>query len=145
MWVRDVCNHLKAQGIISAILEPLAATAVPNKVVADALEDKNAKAIIIMIHHMDESLQSEYLNEKDPRRLWVTLEERFDILRESSLPDLEVKWQQLCFYDYASVLEYNSEALRIKSLMKFCQKNITDAMLIEKILSTFPVSNLVVS
>ncbi|KAK9932574.1 hypothetical protein M0R45_019806 [Rubus argutus] len=59
----------------------------------DALEAKNVKTIIIMIRHMNESLQSEYLNEEEPRRLWVVLEERFDNVRESLLPDLEVKWQ----------------------------------------------------
>ena len=92
-----------------------------------------------MIRHMDESLQSEYLNEEDPRRLWVALEERFGNVRESLLPDLEMKWQTLRFCDYCSVLEFNSEALRIKSLMEFCQRTITDAMLIEKTFSTFPI------
>lgn len=49
------------------------------------------------------------------------------------------------FCDYATVLEYNSEALRIKFLMEFYHKNITDAMLIEKTASIFPVSDLVVA
>ena len=151
-WVRDVRNHLKAQGIISAIREQPAAAPAQGAVAAtnaqanaDALEAKNAKAIIIMIRHMDESLQSEYLNEEDPRKLWVALEERFGNVRESLLPDLEVRWQLLRLCDYSSVLDFNSEALRIKSLMDFCLKPITDAMLIEKTLSTFPVSNLVVA
>ncbi|KAK9911205.1 hypothetical protein M0R45_035126 [Rubus argutus] len=179
-WVRDVRNHLKEKGIISAIREPPAAAAAPaaaaSNDAADAtpaqvaaraavaaavaraavaaavaraaveeLEAKNAKAIILMIRHMDESLQSEYLNEEDPRKLWVALEERFGNVRESLLPDLEVKWLNLRFCDYSSVLDFNSEALRIKSLMEFCQKTITDAMLIEKTLSTFPVSDLVVA
>ncbi|KAK9930890.1 hypothetical protein M0R45_018195 [Rubus argutus] len=176
-WVRDVRNHLKAKGIISAIREPPAAAAAPAaatapaaaasddaadatpaqvaaraavaaavaRAAAEVLEAKNAKAIILMIRHMDESLQSEYLNEEDPRKLWVALEERFGNVRESLLPDLEVKWLNLRFCDYSSVLDFNSEALRIKSLMEFCQKTITDAMLIEKTLSTFPVSDLVVA
>ncbi|KAK9933339.1 hypothetical protein M0R45_020539 [Rubus argutus] len=144
-WVRDVRNHLKAKGIISAIREPPAAAtasaaaasddaadATPAQVAACAavaaavaraaaeeLEAKNAKAIILMIRHMDESLQSEYLNEEDPRKLWVALEERFGNVRESLLPDLEVKWLNLRFCDYSSVLDFNSEALRIKSLMEF--------------------------
>ena len=176
-WVRDVRNHLKAKGIISAIREPsaaattsaaaappvaaasgaatdaapaqgatsAAAAAAIARAAAEDLEAKNAKAIILMIRHMDESLQSEYLNEEDPRRLWVALEGRFGNVRESLLPDLEVKWQNLRFCDYSSVLDFNSEALRIKSLMEFCQRTITDAMLIEKTLSTFPVSDLVVA
>lgn len=87
-WVRDVRNHLKAQGIISAIREPIAAAAFPAAfddaaaaasqaacATTNVLEARNAKTIIIMIRHIDESLQSEHLNEKDPCKLWVALEE----------------------------------------------------------------------
>lgn len=94
---------------------------------------------------MDESLQFEYLNEENPRRLWITLKERFGNIREPLLPNLEVKWKKLHFCDYALVLEYNSKVLRIKSLIEFCQKNVTDVMLIEKTLSTFLVFDLVVA
>ena len=73
------------------------------------------------------------------------IEQRFNNVRESLLPDLEVKWLNLCFCDFFSVLDFNSEALCIKSLMEFCQRTIIDAMLIEKTLSTFPVSDLVVA
>ena len=82
-WVRDVRNHLKAKGIISAIREPPAAAAATSaaaatgdavdaapaqgamsaataaaiaRAAAEDLEAKNAKAIILMIRHMDESL-----------------------------------------------------------------------------------------
>ncbi|KAK9930009.1 hypothetical protein M0R45_027069 [Rubus argutus] len=147
-WVRDVRNHFKGKGnhlghsrttcrrrslCFRAVpaaayrgrnrrlhLLQSAQSAAVARAAAEELEAKNAKAIILMIRHMDESLQSEYLNEEDPRKLWVALEERFR--------------------QY-----FNSEALRIKSLMEFCQKTITDAMLIEKTLSTFPVSDLVVA
>ena len=61
------------------------------------------------------------------------------------LPDLEVRWHSLRFYDFKSVIDYNSEVPRIKSLMEFCGKKITNAMLIEKTLSTFPVSALMVA
>ena len=64
---------------------------------------------------------------------------------DSLLPDLEVRWHSLRFCDFKSVLDYNSEALRIKSLMEFCGQKITDTMLIEKTLSTFPVSALMVA
>ncbi|KAK9943385.1 hypothetical protein M0R45_008995 [Rubus argutus] len=122
-WVRDVRNHLKAKGIISAIREPPATAAASSAAAAipaaatgaetddapaqaaqsaavaaaiacaavEELEAKNAKAIILMIRHMDESLKSEYLNEEDPRKLWVALEERFGNVHESLLPALEVK------------------------------------------------------
>ncbi|MDD0160908.1 hypothetical protein PSY24_23155, partial [Shigella flexneri] len=80
------------------------------------------------------------MNEEDPRRLWVSLEEIFGNVCNSLLPDLEVRSHSLRFCDFKSVLDYNSEALRIKSLMQFCGKDITDAMLIEMTLSTLMVA-----
>lgn len=108
-WVHDVRYHLKALGIISAIRQPIAAIATPavaddvaivaaaiaaatqaTRAKVDALEVKNIKEIIIKIRHMNESLQSEYLNEKDSYRLWVALEECFDNVHESLLPNRRV-------------------------------------------------------
>lgn len=151
-WVRDVLNHLKAQGIISAIREPVAATSLlaaagdavtattatqAARITADTLEAKNVKTIITMIRHMDEYLQFEYLNEENPKRLWVALEEWFGNFRESLLPDPEVKWLNLHFCDFFSILNFNSKSLRIRSLMEFCHKQITNAMLIDKTLYLF--------
>ena len=149
-WVRDIRQHLKADGILDTILEPSQDVLTVEQAQAleanrAALEANKAKAIILMTRHMDDSLQYECMNEEDPRRLWVSLEERFGNVRDSLLPDLEVRWHSLRFCDFKSVLDYNSEALRIKSLMEFCGKEITDAMLIEKTLSTFPVSALMVA
>ncbi|KAK9910275.1 hypothetical protein M0R45_034243 [Rubus argutus] len=77
---------------------------------AEELEAKNAKAIILMIRHMDESLQSEYLNEEDPRKLWVALEERFGNVRESLLPDLE--------HEKILVKNYNARLWELKLFRK---------------------------
>ncbi|KAF5179191.1 Retrotransposon protein, partial [Thalictrum thalictroides] len=94
---------------------------------------------------MDESLQLEYMNEKNARNLWVALEERFGNFRDSLLSDLEVRWQNLRFSEFKTVMQYNSEALRIKSLMHLCEKAITKDQIIEKAFSTFPVSTLMVT
>ncbi|PRQ45674.1 hypothetical protein RchiOBHm_Chr3g0494141 [Rosa chinensis] len=149
-WVRDVCQHLKAYGILDMILEPSQDVLTVEEAQAleanrAALEANKAKAIILMTRHMDDSLQYEYMNKKDPRRLWVSLKERFANVRNSLLLDLEVRWHSLSFCDFKSVLDYNSKALHIKSLMELCGKEIIDAMLIEKTLSTFPVSALMVT
>ncbi|MDG6146444.1 hypothetical protein NF717_12445, partial [Lactococcus formosensis] len=60
------------------------------KVNRAALEANKVKAIILMTRHMDDSLQYECMNEENPKRLWVSLEERFGKVRDSLLPDLEV-------------------------------------------------------
>ncbi|PRQ20469.1 hypothetical protein RchiOBHm_Chr7g0228491 [Rosa chinensis] len=94
------------------------------------MEENQSKAIILITRHMNDALRNEYLNEEDSRKLWVELEQRFGNVRDSLLPVLEVRWHSLHFCDFKSVLDYNLEALRIKSLMEFCEKNITDTMLI---------------
>ncbi|XP_062016360.1 uncharacterized protein LOC133732792 [Rosa rugosa] len=149
-WVRNVRQHLKADGILSRIQVPSQDVLTPQQAAAfeenrATREANEAKAIILMTRHMNDALSSEYLNEEDPRKLWVELEQRFGNVRDSLLPDLEVRWHSLCFCDFKSVLDYNLEALRIKSLMEFCGQKITDTMLIEKTLSTFPVSALMVA
>ena len=64
------------------------------------LEANKAKAIILMTRHMDDSFQYECMNEEDPRRLWVSLEERFGNVRDSPLHDLEVRWHSLRLCDF---------------------------------------------
>ena len=143
-------QHLKVDGILSTIQEPSQDVLTPQQVTAfeanrATREANEAKAIILMTRHMNDALQNEYLNKEDPRKLWVELEQRFGNVRDSLLPELEVRWQSLRLCDFKSVLDNNSEALRIKSLMELCGQKITDTMLMEKTLSTFPVSTLMVA
>ncbi|XP_062019294.1 uncharacterized protein LOC133735868 [Rosa rugosa] len=63
----------------------------------------------------------------------------------SLLPDLKVQWGNLRFANFKAVDEYNSEALRLTSMLRFCGQPITEQVLIEKTLSTFAVSALLVS
>ncbi|MDD0213406.1 hypothetical protein PSY81_23715, partial [Shigella flexneri] len=77
---------------------------------------------------------------KDARELWVALEERFGNIKDTLLPDLKVQWGNLRFADFKSVAEYNSEVLRLKTMLGFCGQPVTEQELIEKTLSTFPVS-----
>lgn len=136
-WVRDVRNHLTAGGILAAI-QPPNPDVIAQNVQAMAVTN-NAKALIMMTRHMVESLQLEYMNEENARNLWVALEERFGNIRDTLLPELDVRWNNLRFSDYKTVQEYYSEALNIRSQMLHCEKNLTDFEMIEKTLSTFPV------
>ncbi|KAL6135636.1 hypothetical protein ACLB2K_067863 [Fragaria x ananassa] len=69
---------------------------------------------------MEEALTVEYLVEKDPRFLWVALEERFNHQKAINLPQGRHDWQNIRFQDFKTVNEYNSEICRIRSLLKFC-------------------------
>ena len=89
-------QHLKADGILSTIQEPNQDVLTPQQAAAfeanrATREANEAKAIILMTRHMNDAFQSEYLNEKDPGKLWVELEHRFGNVRDSLLPDLEVR------------------------------------------------------
>ncbi|KAJ6290100.1 hypothetical protein OIU78_025923 [Salix suchowensis] len=142
-WVRDINNHLTAQGILTAI-QPPNPDVIAQNVPAMAVTN-NAKALILITRHMVESLQLEYMHEDNARNLWVALEERFGNVRDAILPDLEVRWNSLRFSDFKTVQEYYSEALNIRSQMHFCKKTLTDAQMIEKTLSTFPVDALLIA
>ncbi|KAJ6684180.1 ZINC FINGER CCHC-TYPE-RELATED [Salix viminalis] len=142
-WVRDINNHLTAQGILAAI-QPPNPDVIAQNVPAMAVTN-NAKALILITRHMVESLQLEYMHEDNARNLWVALEERFGNVCDAILPDLEVRWNSLRFSDFKTVQEYYSEALNIRSQMHFCKKTLTDAQMIEKTLSTFPVDALLIA
>ena len=138
-WKTDVENHLTSKGILPIIQAPNAG------LVFQRTPIKHAQAIILMRRHMDKALRLEYMSIKDARDLWVALEERFGNVQDSLLPDLKVQWNNLRFADFKSVAEYNSEALRLQSMLRFCGQPVTEQELIEKTLSTFPVSAIVVS
>ncbi|XP_061998811.1 uncharacterized protein LOC133716083 [Rosa rugosa] len=108
-----------------------------------APEDMKERAMIFIRKHMEEALKVEYLAEEDPRSLWVALEERFNHQRTIYLPEARHDWQNIRFQDFKTVNEYNSEICRIRSLLKFCGEELTEADLLEKTFSTFPPSCMV--
>ncbi|XP_024186344.1 uncharacterized protein LOC112191201 [Rosa chinensis] len=131
-WTQDVKLHLTANKMRSMIY---ADNIVP--------EDMKARAMIFIRKHMEEALKVEYLAEEDPRSLWVTLEERFNHQRTINLPEARHDWQNIRFQDFKTVNEYNSEIYKIRSLLKFCGEELTEAYLLEKTFSTFPPSCMV--
>ena len=114
----------------------------------DAIKNENttssqnrAKAMIFLRHHLDEVLKIEYLTTKDPLVLWNSLKERFDHLKMVILPKARYEWMHLRFQDYKSVHEYNSAMFRISSQLKLCGETVNDNDMMEKTLSTFHASN----
>nr|BAF36297.1 hypothetical protein [Ipomoea trifida] len=79
---------------------------------------QKAQALIFLRHHLNHDLKNEYLTEKDPFALWK-------------------------FQDYKSVIDYNSALHKIVSQLKLCKQEVSEKDLIEKTLSTFHASNLV--
>lgn len=108
---------------------------------SDASLEENAKAIIFLRRHIHEALKSEYVAVDDPLVLWKALCERYNHQKMVILPRARYEWTHLRFQDFKSVSEYNSAMHRITSLMNLCGENISKEDMLEKTLSTFHASN----
>ncbi|XP_071933723.1 uncharacterized protein [Coffea arabica] len=102
----------------------------------------HAKAMIFFDHHLDERLKIEYLTVKDPLVFWQDLKERFDHLKLVVLPKVRYDWLHLRQQDFKSVNEYNSAMFRIIFQLSLSGEKVTDKDMLEKIFSTFHVSNM---
>lgn len=107
----------------------------------DKLEEDQSTAMIFLLHHIHEGLQNEYLTVKDPFILWTNLKERFEHIRLIILPKAKYDWIHLRFQDYKSVRDYNSALFQISSQLMLCGETIIDLQMIEKTLSTFHASS----
>ncbi|KAK4737433.1 hypothetical protein R3W88_001130 [Solanum pinnatisectum] len=131
-WVLDAEIHLTAKGLCDCIIKGNKASS----------QDK-AKAMIFLCHHLDESLKVEYLTVKDPLELWIGLKGMYDHLKTMVLPRARYEWMHLQFQDYKIVIEYNSVVFRITSQLKLCGEVIKYEDMLEKILTTFHASNMI--
>ncbi|XP_070022852.1 uncharacterized protein [Nicotiana sylvestris] len=131
-WVLDAKIHLAAKGLGNTITQGNEASS----------QDK-AKAMIFLRHHLDEGLKVEYLTVKDPLELWTGLKERYDHLKATVLPRARYEWMHLRLQDFKTVSEYNSAVFRITSQLKLCGEVMNDEDLLEKTLTTFHASNMV--
>lgn len=131
-WVLDAEIHLAAKGLDATITQGNEASS----------QDK-AKAMIFLRHHLDEGLKIEYLTVKDPLELWTDLKGRYDHLKATVLPRARYEWMHLRFQDFKTVIEYNSAVFRITSQLKLCGETIKDEDMLEKTLTTFHASNVI--
>ncbi|KAI5318990.1 hypothetical protein L3X38_038698 [Prunus dulcis] len=129
-WVLDAKIHLRANGLGQTIVDE-----------NDASPEENAKAMIFLRRHIHKALKSEYVVVDEPLVLWKALGERYDHQRMVTLPRGRYEWAHLRFQDFKSVSEYNSAMHRITSLMRLCGENISEEDTLEKTLSTFHASN----
>ncbi|KAM1850932.1 hypothetical protein ACFX13_015053 [Malus domestica] len=83
-WVQDVKLHLIVKSLRVTIEEPT-----DNAPVDEA---QKATAMIFIIRHIHDALQTEYLAEEDPHTLWLALVDRFDHQKDVFLPDTRHNW-----------------------------------------------------
>ncbi|XP_045791574.1 uncharacterized protein LOC123886285 [Trifolium pratense] len=99
---------------------------------------KKSKVNRIIKHHLDDGLQTEYSNAKDPKILWDKLKARFGHQRKITLPSLMDQWNKLRFQDYKNVVAYNSAMHQIIAQLEFYGVVITEEQKMEKNFFNFP-------
>ena len=129
-WALDAKIILKSKGLGECITEN-----------NNANEKDRYRAILIIRHHLAESLKDQYLTIENPLDLWNELKSRYDHQRTVILPKARFDWTNLRIQDYKSVDEYNSALFKIVSKMKLCGESITEQDMLEKTFSTFHASN----
>ncbi|KAJ9550906.1 hypothetical protein OSB04_014951 [Centaurea solstitialis] len=80
---------------------------------------------------------------KNPKELWDALKGRFGNIHDSLLPELIVQWNEIRLLDYKKVNDFNKDMLRLKARLNFCGKDLTEDDMIQKTLSTFPTSAII--
>ncbi|KAF8092053.1 hypothetical protein N665_0426s0011 [Sinapis alba] len=81
-------------------------------------DDKKAKAMIFLRHHIHDGLKDEYITKEDPKNLWQSLKERFDHQKYVILPKAKHEWIHLRFQDYKSQQYRVSGYTRYSELMQ---------------------------
>ena len=138
-WVSDVETTFMGKDYISTIIP---STDPKDKEPSDKVK---ANALMFLRRHIDPSLRWEYLQLKTPKELWDALKGRFGNIHDTLLPELTVQWNEIRLLDYKRVNDFNKDMLRLKARLTFCGKEITEADMIQKTLSTFPTSALILA
>jgi hypothetical protein len=102
-----------------------------------ATDEQNDQALHFLQHHLSPTLKNEYMSERKASNLWNALQQRFERLKYTVLPQAQQDWARLRYADFKTVGEYNAALHRICTKLSLCGKVITDEEKIEKTLSTF--------
>lgn len=138
-WVADVETTFVAKEYTNTIKPSSDADAAP------ASEKNKAHALMFLKRHIDPNLRWGYHHLKTPKELWDALESRFGNIHDSLLPQLTVQWNEIRFLDYVKVNDFQKDMLQLQARLAFCEKKLTDEEMIEKTLSTFPTSSMILA
>ena len=97
-WVLDVELHLASSNLGETIKEK-----------SNASPQDRAKAMILLRHHLHDSLKTQYLTIKTPCELWKSLKDRFEHQKTVILPRARFEYAHLRLQDFEKVSDYNSE------------------------------------
>ncbi|XP_021730989.1 uncharacterized protein LOC110697892 [Chenopodium quinoa] len=148
-WKVDAMMNLKDQGLEHTVKDnksPSSQTTDTTNstmtVVKPVTEQEKAKALGLLRHHLHEGLKTEYMMVEDLKELWDCLNERFGHHKRVLLPKELFDWTNLRFQDFKSVIDYNSTIHEIVSILGYCDHPVIDKQMIEKTLTTFHASTI---
>ncbi|XP_021762540.1 uncharacterized protein LOC110727282 [Chenopodium quinoa] len=147
-WKVDAMMNLKAQGLEHTVKDNKSPSGQTTDTTTSAMtvekpftEQEKAQALVLLRHYLHEGLKIKYMMVEDPKELWDCLNERFGHHKRVLLPKALFDWTNLWFQDFKSVIVYNSTIHEIISILKYCGHSVTDEQMIEKTLTTFHASN----
>ncbi|XP_021739713.1 uncharacterized protein LOC110706108 [Chenopodium quinoa] len=148
-WKVDAMMNLKAQGLEHTVKDNKSPPGQTTDTSTSAMtvekpvtEQEKAKDLVLLRHHLHEGLETEYMMIEDPKELRDCLNERFGHHKRVLLPKALFDWTNLRFQDFKSVIDYNSTIHEIVSILRYCDHPVTDDQMIEKTLTTFHASNI---
>ncbi|XP_026410275.1 uncharacterized protein LOC113305457 [Papaver somniferum] len=136
-WVVDAETIFVAKDFTSTIK--------PYADAAPTTEKEKAHTLMFLKRHIDPNLRWGYHHLKTPKELWDALDNRFGNIHDSLIPQLNVLWNEIRFLDYVKVNDFQKDMLQIQERMDFCGKKLTDEEMIQKTLSTFPTSSMILA
>nr|XP_011465075.1 PREDICTED: uncharacterized protein LOC105351668 [Fragaria vesca subsp. vesca] len=117
----------------------------PTPMTKGSSDKVKVNALMFLRRHIDPSLRWKYLQLKTPLELWDTLKGRFGNIHDTLLPELTIQWNEIRLFDYKRVNDFNKDMLCLKARLNFCVKELTEDDMIQKTLSTFPISALILA
>jgi hypothetical protein len=87
---------LGAKNILKCIQDPTIGTLASNNFELSTQAEKN-QALHFLRHHLNDTLNNEYMTEEDSKVLWDLLKDRYDHQMKALLPKSKRKWFHLRF------------------------------------------------
>ncbi|XP_026459408.1 uncharacterized protein LOC113360074 [Papaver somniferum] len=116
-----------------------------DKDVAPTTEKEKAEALRYLKAHIDTNLLWGYQHIMCHKELWDALASRFGSIEDCLLPQLNEQWNDIPFLDYVKVGDFQRDVLKLQAHLSLCGIKLTDKDMIQKTLSTFPWSSVILA
>ncbi|XP_026396219.1 uncharacterized protein LOC113290845 [Papaver somniferum] len=130
-WALDAELHLEANKFGHTIIG------------GDCTLGQCARVVAYLRRHLSPTLKHEVSHCREPQKLWSTIKGKYDHFKVVTLPKIHGQWIHMRFQDFKSVSAYNSELHKIAAQFEMLGELLSEESKIEKTLSTFHASHIV--